>query len=134
MKRLFDILLASIALLILCVPFLIIMIILRFTGEGNVWYRQDRVGYQGKQVRDNIHSADLIRAFMPVPYYTLGTDGFGRSDTREALRAHFEVDRYWITVTALKALADQGEIERGTVAEAIGKYGINPDKPEPRLV
>jgi pyruvate dehydrogenase E1 component len=78
--------------------------------------------------------ADLIRAFMPVPYYTLGTDGFGRSDTREALRAHFEVDRYWITVTALKALADQGEIERGTVAEAIGKYGINPDKPEPRLV
>ena len=51
MKRLFDILLASIALLILCVPFLIIMVILRFTGEGNVWYRQDRVGYQGKHFK-----------------------------------------------------------------------------------
>ena len=51
MKRFFDILLASVALLILCVPFLVIMVILRFTGEGNVWYRQDRVGYLGKHFK-----------------------------------------------------------------------------------
>lgn len=78
--------------------------------------------------------ADLIRPFVPMPYYTLGTDGYGRSDTREALRNHFEVDRRWITVTALKALADAGEVERSTVAEAIRKYGIDPDKPEPVTV
>lgn len=51
MKRLFDILLALIALLFLCLPFLVIMVVLRFTGEGNVWYRQERVGYQGKHFR-----------------------------------------------------------------------------------
>jgi pyruvate dehydrogenase E1 component len=75
--------------------------------------------------------ADLIRPFVPMPYYVLGTDGYGRSDTREVLRDFFEVDRRWITVTALKALADMGEIEPKTVAEAIDKYGIDPDKPEP---
>jgi len=75
--------------------------------------------------------ADLIRPFMPVAYHTLGTDGYGRSDTREALRDFFEVDRRWITVSALKALADEGTIERKQVGEAIRKYGIDPDKPEP---
>ncbi|MES1945525.1 pyruvate dehydrogenase subunit E1 [Salinisphaera sp. PC39] len=78
--------------------------------------------------------ADLIRAFVPAPYYTLGTDGFGRSDTRESLRDFFEVDRYWITVAALKALADAGEIKPKTVSEAIEKYGIDPEKPEPLYV
>lgn len=75
--------------------------------------------------------ADLIRPFVPQPYYTLGTDGYGRSDTREALRNFFEVDRRWITVTALKALADQGEIDKKEVTRAIKKYGIDPEKPEP---
>ncbi len=75
--------------------------------------------------------ADLIRPFMPLPYHTLGTDGFGRSDTREALRDFFEVDRRWVTVAALKALADLGEVKPAVVADAIQKYGINPDKPEP---
>ncbi|AWN17910.1 pyruvate dehydrogenase (acetyl-transferring), homodimeric type [Salinisphaera sp. LB1] len=74
---------------------------------------------------------EMIRPFMPVAYHTLGTDGFGRSDTREALRDFFEVDRRWITVAALKALADEGEIERKTVGEAIRKYGIDQNKPEP---
>ncbi|MDN5937731.1 MAG: pyruvate dehydrogenase (acetyl-transferring), homodimeric type, partial [Salinisphaera sp.] len=78
--------------------------------------------------------ADLIRAFVPSPYYSLGTDGFGRSDTRETLRNFFEVDRHWIAVTALKALADAGEIERKTVGQAIKKYGIDPEKPNPVTV
>jgi len=78
--------------------------------------------------------ADQIRAFVPQRYVTLGTDGFGRSDTREKLRHFFEVDRYWVTLTALKALADDGAIERGTVAEAIAKYAIDVDKPNPRRV
>jgi pyruvate dehydrogenase E1 component len=77
---------------------------------------------------------EQIRPFVPRPYYTLGTDGFGRSDTRDNLRQFFEVDRRWITVMALKALADQGEVEKKTVAEAIEKYRIDPDKPNPITV
>jgi len=65
---------------------------------------------------------------------TLGTDGFGRSDTREKLRHFFEVDRRWVTVAALKALADEGTIERETVATAIARYGIDVNKPNPMTV
>jgi len=64
----------------------------------------------------------------------LGTDGFGRSDTREQLRHFFEVDRRWITVAALKALADDGKIDRKKVGEAIAKYQIDPNKPNPMKV
>ena len=78
--------------------------------------------------------SEQIRAFVPRRYVTLGTDGFGRSDTREKLRNFFEVDRRWVTVAALKALADEGTIERSKVAEAIAKYGIDPSKPNPRLI
>jgi len=78
--------------------------------------------------------AEQIRPFVNRRYVTLGTDGFGRSDTREALRRFFEVDRYWVTVAALKALADEGTIERGKVAEAIAKYGIDINKPNPMTV
>lgn len=67
-------------------------------------------------------------------YVTLGTDGFGRSDTRERLRHFFEVDRYWITLAALSALADEGTIERKTVAAALAKYGLDANKPNPRQV
>lgn len=74
---------------------------------------------------------EMIRPYMPVAYHTLGADGFGRSDTREALRDFFEIDRRWITVCALKALADEGKIERKVVGEAMRKYGIDADKPEP---
>ncbi|KEZ75627.1 hypothetical protein, partial [Salinisphaera hydrothermalis] len=80
------------------------------------------------------HCPEIRGQFIPLPYYTLGTDGFGRSDTRPALRDFFEVDRRWVTVTALKALADQGEIPREKVSEAIHKYGISPDKPDPVTV
>ena len=78
--------------------------------------------------------AELIRPFINRRYVTLGTDGFGRSDTREALRYFFEVDRHWVAISALKALADDGTIERSKVAEAIAKYGIDAKKPNPMTV
>jgi pyruvate dehydrogenase E1 component len=67
-------------------------------------------------------------------YVTLGTDGFGRSDTREKLRHFFEVDRRWVTLAALKALADEGKIERDKVAAALVKYNLDPSKPNPMSV
>jgi pyruvate dehydrogenase E1 component len=75
--------------------------------------------------------ADQIRADVPRRYVVLGTDGFGRSDTREKLRHFFEVDRYWITLAALHALAEEGQFERKQLATAIAKYGLNADKPNP---
>jgi pyruvate dehydrogenase E1 component len=78
--------------------------------------------------------AEQIRPFLNRRYVTLGTDGFGRSDTRAKLRHFFEVDRRWVTVAALKALADDGTIERGKVAEAIARYGIDVNKPNPTTV
>ncbi|HSX67018.1 pyruvate dehydrogenase (acetyl-transferring), homodimeric type [Nocardioides sp.] len=77
--------------------------------------------------------ADQIRAFVPGDFTALGTDGFGRSDYRINLRRHFEVDRHFVVVTALQRLADEGAIERSVVAEAIEKYGIDPDRPTPAL-
>jgi pyruvate dehydrogenase E1 component len=72
-----------------------------------------------------------IQPWVPMSYTTLGTDGFGRSDTRAQLRKHFEVDRYHVVVAALKALADEGEIAAAKVAEAIEKYGIDSEKTNP---
>ncbi|MBL8421580.1 MAG: pyruvate dehydrogenase (acetyl-transferring), homodimeric type, partial [Dechloromonas sp.] len=77
---------------------------------------------------------EQIRPFVKAPYVTLGTDGFGRSDTRERLRHFFEVDRRWVTLAALKALADNGEIEREKVASALVKYDLDPNKPNPLSV
>jgi pyruvate dehydrogenase E1 component len=79
--------------------------------------------------------ADQIRPFVPGRrFVALGTDGFGQSDTRETLREFFEVDRYFIALAALKALADDGLISRARVAEAISRYGINVDKANPVAV
>jgi len=80
--------------------------------------------------------AEQIRPFIPSgkAYRVLGTDGFGRSDTRQKLRYFFEVDRNWVTVAALKALADEGTVKPAVVAEAIAKYGIDPAKPNPVTV
>ncbi len=75
--------------------------------------------------------ADQIQGWVPGNYHTLGTDGYGRSDARKALRQHFEVDKRYIAVTALHALADEGALDRKTVAAAIEKYGIDPDRPDP---
>ena len=74
---------------------------------------------------------DQIQRWVPGRFISLGTDGFGRSDGRAALRDHFEVDRRYIAVTALMALADDGALDSSTVAEAIAKYGIDPEKPDP---
>jgi pyruvate dehydrogenase E1 component len=78
--------------------------------------------------------SEQIRPFVKARYKTLGTDGFGRSDTRKKLRHFFEVDRYYVAVTALKALADEGTIPAGEVTKAIKLYKINPDKPNPTTV
>jgi pyruvate dehydrogenase E1 component len=77
---------------------------------------------------------EQIRPFVPMPFHVLGTDGYGRSDTREALRNFFEVDRRWVTVKALSALADLNQIPRARVAEAIAKYGLDTNKPNPVTV
>ena len=78
--------------------------------------------------------ADLIRPFISRTYVTLGTDGFGRSDTRQNLRRFFEVDRYYIVVAALHALAKDGAISASEVTAAMKKYGIDPEKPDPVTV
>ena len=75
--------------------------------------------------------ADQIQSWVPGKFYSLGTDGYGRSDARKALREHFEVDRRFIAVTALYALVRDGALDQKTVAEAIRKYGIDPDRPDP---
>jgi pyruvate dehydrogenase E1 component len=74
---------------------------------------------------------DQIRQWVPGRYRVLGTDGFGRSDTREALRRFFEVDRQFVVVAALKELADAGALEPARVSEAIARYELDPDAPIP---
>jgi len=76
--------------------------------------------------------AEQIRPYVKRTYRVLGTDGFGRSDTRERLRRHFEVDRAHVCVAALAALADDGRVDRGRVAEAVSKLGLDPRRPSPR--
>jgi len=78
--------------------------------------------------------ADQIRQWVPARYRVLGTDGFGRSDSRRALRRFFEVDRHYVAVAALKQLADEGEIDRERVKEAIDRYGIDAEAPMPSHV
>jgi pyruvate dehydrogenase E1 component len=78
--------------------------------------------------------ADQIREFVPSRYVALGTDGFGRSDTREKLRRFFEVDRFYVALAALKALAEGKAIPASRVADAIRAYQIDPNKPNPVTV
>jgi pyruvate dehydrogenase E1 component len=78
--------------------------------------------------------ADQIRQWVPGRYTVLGTDGFGRSDTRAALRRFFEVDRHYVVVAALKALADEGKIDGQRVQEAIERFEIDPQAPIPTTV
>jgi pyruvate dehydrogenase E1 component len=77
---------------------------------------------------------DQVRQWVPGRYHVLGTDGYGRSDSRAALRGFFEVDRRWVALAALKALADEGMLDVATVAGAIERFGIDPDKPNPVTV
>jgi pyruvate dehydrogenase E1 component len=78
--------------------------------------------------------ADQIRQWVPGRYLVLGTDGFGRSDSRAALRGFFEVDHRYVALAALKALADEGMLDVATVSSAIERFGLDPDKPNPVTV
>jgi pyruvate dehydrogenase E1 component len=78
--------------------------------------------------------AEQIRPYLSRSYTVLGTDGYGRSDTRDKLRHFFEVDRYYIAVTALYALAQEGKIAANQVTAAMKKYNIDPKKPNPITV
>ncbi|WP_036300034.1 pyruvate dehydrogenase (acetyl-transferring), homodimeric type [Methylotenera sp. L2L1] len=78
--------------------------------------------------------AEQIQRFVPNKFVALGTDGFGRSDSREALRDFFEVNRYYVVVAALKALSDEGKLPVAKVAEAVKKYSLDANKPNPTTV
>jgi pyruvate dehydrogenase E1 component len=93
-------------------------------GDGPVIASTDYVRMQAEQ----------IRPFVPGSYRVLGTDGYGRSDYRRRLRTHFEVDRHFVAVAALRSLAEQNKVPSTRVAEAIRKLGIDPDKPDPARV
>ncbi|MCU7946680.1 MAG: pyruvate dehydrogenase (acetyl-transferring), homodimeric type, partial [Candidatus Thiodiazotropha sp. (ex Cardiolucina cf. quadrata)] len=98
---------------------------------------QQLMGQKGPVVAatDYIRSyADQIRPFISTHYSVLGTDGFGRSDMRSQLRKFFEVNRYYIVIAALKALVDEGEIKSDLVSQAIKKFKIDPEKPNPCTV
>ena len=76
--------------------------------------------------------AEQVRAFIPAESYAvLGTDGYGRSDSRENLRTHFEVNRHYVVVATLNELATRGDVEPSAVTEAISKYEIDVNKPNP---
>lgn len=77
--------------------------------------------------------ADQIREFVPRAYNVLGTDGFGRSDSREKLRHFFEVDRYFVVLSALRALADEGTIETKVISKALQMFDIKADRADPAL-
>jgi pyruvate dehydrogenase E1 component len=105
---------------------------------------QPRVSFVGEQLEKHTGPvvastdymkayAEQIRPFIPKgrTFKVLGTDGFGRSDFRSKLREHFEINRHYIVVAALKALSEEGTVPVAKVAEAIKKYGINADKINP---
>ncbi|MCO7223967.1 pyruvate dehydrogenase (acetyl-transferring), homodimeric type [Pleionea sp. CnH1-48] len=94
-------------------------------------------GHQGPVIASTDHMkayADQIRTWVPGHYRVLGTDGFGRSDSRENLRRFFEVDRYYVTVAALQSLANEGVLKASQVTEALKKYNIDVNKPNPLTV
>jgi pyruvate dehydrogenase E1 component len=75
---------------------------------------------------------DQVARWVPVHFTALGTDGFGRSDTRAALRRHFETDAAHVAVAVLAALVDLGEAKAEEVADAIARYGLDAERPDPR--
>jgi pyruvate dehydrogenase E1 component len=77
---------------------------------------------------------DQIGRFVPRAFVTLGTDGFGRSDSRAALRRYFETDSGHVVLAVLSGLVREGKIEPSAIADAIARYDINPEAADPRLV
>ena len=101
------------------------------------WVSQQLAGTKGPIIASTDYVrefADQIRELVPRRYTVLGTDGFGRSDSRKNLRRFFEINRFYVAVAALKALADEGEVPAAKVAEAIKKYDIDAEKPAPWTV
>ena len=78
--------------------------------------------------------AEQISPYINCPFVALGTDGFGRSETRDELRKFFEVNRYYIVMTALESLSNEGKVEKSKVTDAINKYKLDPEKPNPVTV
>jgi pyruvate dehydrogenase E1 component len=109
----------------------------RFHPEGaqrKAYITQQLEGRQGPAIvaTDYIRAyPEQVRAFVPMRYTVLGTDGYGRSDTRENLRRHFEVDRFHVAQAAIAALAADGKMTAKDVARAIKLYKIDADKPNP---
>ncbi|MBX9964211.1 MAG: alpha-ketoglutarate dehydrogenase [Burkholderiales bacterium] len=103
-------------------------------ADRKTWVEQCLDGTQGPIIASTDYMRalpDMIRTWVPRRYVTLGTDGFGRSDTRAALRRFFEVDRFHVAIATLKALADDGTVPRDVVKQAIAKYGIDGSAPDP---
>ena len=103
-------------------------------ADRKTWVEQCLGGTQGPVIASTDYMRalpDMIRTWVPRRYVTLGTDGFGRSDTRAALRRFFEVDRSHVVVVTLKALADEGTVARDIVKQAIAKYGVDASAPDP---
>ena len=101
------------------------------------WVEQCMEGREGPVVAATDYMkaySDQIRGLLPSSYRVLGTDGFGRSDFRVALRRFFEVNRHYVAVAALKALADEGQVDAAKVQQGIERYGIDPEKPYPPSV
>ena len=94
-------------------------------GEDGVFHCRDRLSEKPSGFR--------FPSYFPKPLVSLGTDGFGRSDTREALRDFFEVDYRHIAIAALHELAREGRIDEETVSEAISEFGIDRGKPNPAV-
>ena len=95
---------------------------------------QQREGRQGPAIvaTDYIRAyPEQVRAYVPMHYTVLGTDGYGRSDTRANLRRHFEVDRYYVAQAAIAALAEEGKMTAKDVSRAIKLYKIDTEKPYP---
>ncbi|MEM6457200.1 MAG: pyruvate dehydrogenase (acetyl-transferring), homodimeric type [Acidobacteriota bacterium] len=112
---------------------------LRHPGETprTAYVADQLAGTSGPVIASTDHMAsfaDQIRSWVPRRYVTLGTDGFGRSDSREALRRFFEVDRHHVVVAALKALADEGVVDADVVRDAMVRYDIDPATPDPTTV
>lgn len=98
------------------------------------WVEQHLAGRKGPVIAASDYMkvySDQIRDFVPGTYITLGTDGFGRSDTRAKLREFFEVDRYFVVIAALTGLVKDGELDASVVADTLKKYNINGDKANP---
>jgi len=101
------------------------------------YVRQCLEGHEGPAVASTDYMRafpDQIRPYLDRTFAVLGTDGYGRSDTRENLRRFFEIDRHYVTLAALKALADDGVIKPDQVSKAIAKYNIDIDAPNPSTV